>query len=63
MWQFAVHSQRTHISINICALFARLPAYHHNMSTRALNSEEVRRGIKHILLNYSGLWEALRAGG
>ena len=31
------------------------------MSTQALNSETVRRGIKDILLNHSGLWEALRA--
>lgn len=30
------------------------------MSTQALNSEAVRRGIKDILLNNAGLYEALR---
>jgi hypothetical protein len=28
---------------------------------QALNSVEIREGIKQILLNYAGLWEALRA--
>jgi type I restriction enzyme R subunit len=31
------------------------------MSTQALNSDEVRRGLKDILLNHSDLYEALRA--
>ena len=31
------------------------------MSRQALNSEQVRDGIKEILLNYAGLWEALRS--
>lgn len=31
------------------------------MSRQALNSEAVRRGIKDILLNSGGLYEALRA--
>ncbi|WP_158623244.1 hypothetical protein [Corallococcus sp. CA053C] len=30
------------------------------MSKQALNSETVRSGIKDILLNHAGLWEALR---
>jgi type I restriction enzyme R subunit len=34
---------------------------HTLMSTQALNSPEVRRGIKDILLNHLGLWERLRA--
>jgi type I restriction enzyme R subunit len=34
---------------------------HSTMSRQALNSVEIRDGIKQILLNYAGLWEALRA--
>jgi type I restriction enzyme R subunit len=34
---------------------------HMLMSTRALNSPAVRRGMKELLLNYSGLYETLRA--
>jgi type I restriction enzyme R subunit len=34
---------------------------HTAMSTQALNSDEVRRGLKDILLNHSDLYEALRA--
>jgi type I restriction enzyme R subunit len=34
---------------------------HTTMSTQALNSEVVRRGLMDILLNHAGLWEALRA--
>jgi type I restriction enzyme R subunit len=34
---------------------------HTAMSTQALNSPAVRRGIKDILLNHAGLWETLRA--
>jgi hypothetical protein len=30
------------------------------MSTKALNSESVKRGIKDILLNHTALWELLR---
>lgn len=33
---------------------------HTSMSTKALNSDAVRRGLKDILLNFSGLWESLR---
>ncbi len=33
---------------------------HTSMSKQALNSPEVRAGIKDILLNHAGLWEALR---
>ncbi len=34
---------------------------HTSMSTQALNSPAVRRGIKEILLSHSKLWEALRS--
>jgi type I restriction enzyme R subunit len=34
---------------------------HTAMSTQALNSPAVQRGMKDILLNYAGLWESLRA--
>ena len=34
---------------------------HTSMSTQALNSAAVQRGIKEILLNNAGLWETLRA--
>ena len=33
---------------------------HTLMSTQALNSETVRRGLKDILLNHTGLYEDLR---
>jgi type I restriction enzyme R subunit len=33
---------------------------HNAMSTKALNSESVKRGIKDILLNHTALWELLR---
>ena len=33
---------------------------HTSMSTQALNSEAVRRGIKDILLSHAKLWETLR---
>jgi type I restriction enzyme R subunit len=33
---------------------------HTSMSTQALNSEAVRRGLKNILLNHADLWELLR---
>lgn len=42
------------------AIMAALDA-HTTMSTQALNSDTVRAGLKDILLNYTGLWEALRA--
>jgi type I restriction enzyme R subunit len=42
------------------AIMAALDA-HTTMSTQALNSERVRSGLKDVLLNYAGLWEALRA--
>jgi len=41
------------------AIMSALDA-HTSMSAKALNSEEVRRGMKEILLNHSKLWEALR---
>ncbi len=34
---------------------------HTAMSTKAINSEKVRAGLKDVLLNHAGLWEALRA--
>ena len=34
---------------------------HTLMSTQALNSPHVQRGLKEILLNHSRLWESLRA--
>ena len=34
---------------------------HTSMSTQALNSAVVRRGLKDILLDHAGLSEALRA--
>lgn len=33
---------------------------HNSMSTKALNSEAVRKGLKSILLNHASLWELLR---
>ena len=42
------------------AIISALDA-HSAMSTQALNSEAVRRGIKEILLEHAGLWEELRA--
>jgi type I restriction enzyme R subunit len=44
----------------LSAIMGALDA-HTAMSTQALNSPAVQSGIKDILLNYSGLWEALRA--
>ena len=41
------------------AIMAALDA-HTALSTRALNSTEVRRGIKAFLLNHARLWESLR---
>ena len=35
---------------------------HNAMSTQALNSSTVQNGMKDILLNHVGLWEALRGG-
>lgn len=42
------------------AIIAALDA-HNAMSTQALHSEQVRAGIKDILLNNAGLWESLQA--
>jgi type I restriction enzyme R subunit len=42
------------------AIMAALDA-HTTMSTQALNSEAVRRGMQEILLNNAGLYETLRA--
>jgi len=36
---------------------------HTAMSTQALNSIKVQNGLRDILLNHAGLWEALRAKG
>jgi type I restriction enzyme R subunit len=36
---------------------------HTAMSTQALNSPAIQAGLKAILLNYAGLWEALRRAG
>jgi type I restriction enzyme, R subunit len=44
----------------LSAVMAALDA-HNTMSSQALNSDKVRAGLKDILLNYAGLWEALRA--
>jgi hypothetical protein len=33
------------------------------MSTQALNDAKIRRGIKDVLLNHSGLWEKLKEKG
>ncbi len=33
---------------------------HNSMSSKALNSETVRKGLKNILLNHTDLWELLR---
>jgi hypothetical protein len=33
------------------------------MSTQALNSPEIQRGLKDILLNHAGLYELLRLEG
>jgi type I restriction enzyme R subunit len=41
------------------AIMAALDA-HTSMSTQALNSPDVRRGLKDVLLKYAGLYEALR---
>ena len=41
------------------AIMSALDA-HTTMSTQALNSPEVRRGLKDILLNYAGLYDRLR---
>ena len=43
----------------LSAVMAALEA-HEAMSKQALNSDAVRAGLKDILLNYAGLWEALR---
>ncbi|MDP1915737.1 MAG: type I restriction endonuclease [Myxococcales bacterium] len=44
----------------LSAVMAALDA-HTAMSTQALSSDKLRAGLKDILLNYAGLWEALRA--
>jgi type I restriction enzyme R subunit len=43
----------------LSAIMGALDA-HNLMSTQALNSPSVQRGIKDILLNHAGLWETLR---
>ena len=46
----------------LSAIMGALDA-HTAMSTQALNSEVVRRGMKDILLNNAGLYETLRERG
>jgi len=41
------------------AIMAALDA-HTELSANALTSVDVQRGIKQVLLDYAGLWEALR---
>jgi type I restriction enzyme R subunit len=36
---------------------------HTAMSTQALDSEDVRRGLKDVLLDHAGLYESLREAG
>lgn len=55
--QFAASPDLDHELDN--AIMSALDA-HTAMSTQALNSQDVRRGIKEVLLNFSHLWEALR---
>lgn len=55
--QFAASPDLDHELDN--AIMSALDA-HTAMSTQALNSQDVRRGIKEILLNFSHLWETLR---
>jgi len=43
------------------AIMSALDA-HTAMSTQALNSADVQRGLKDILLNHAGLYEQLREG-
>ncbi len=43
----------------LSAIMGALDA-HNLMSTQALNSKDVQQGLKEILLNYAGLYEALR---
>ena len=43
----------------VSAIMGALDA-HTSMSTQALNSAAVQRGLKEILLNHAGLWETLR---
>jgi len=43
----------------VSAIMGALDA-HTSMSTQALNSAAVQRGLKEILLNHAGLWESLR---
>lgn len=56
--QFAGSPDLNHEIVN--AIISAFDA-HTSMSAQALNSETVQRGIKDILLNHSGLYEALRA--
>jgi type I restriction enzyme R subunit len=56
--QFANSPDLSHELLN--AIMGALDA-HNSMSTQALNSATVQRGIKEILLNHSDLYETLRA--
>jgi len=56
--QFANSPDLHHEILN--AIMEALDA-HTSMSTQALNSEAVQRGIRQLLLTHSGLYEALRA--
>lgn len=56
--EFGTSPDLSHELLN--AIMGALDA-HTAMSTQALNSEEVRRGLKDILLNHSDPYETLRA--
>jgi type I restriction enzyme R subunit len=56
--QFANSPDLQHEILN--AIMGALDA-HTSMSTQALNSAAVQRGIREILLNNAGLWETLRS--
>jgi type I restriction enzyme R subunit len=58
--QFANSPDLSHELLN--AIMGALDA-HNSMSSQALNSAEVQRGIKDILLNHSDLYETLRPAG
>ena len=58
--QFAASPDLNRELVN--AIMGALDA-HTAMSTQALNSPAIQAGLKAILLNYAGLWEALRRAG
>jgi hypothetical protein len=48
------------LNAELLKAFMSALAAHTAMSTQALNSQHVQRGLRDILLNHAGLWEALR---